>query len=86
MAGIKETTELIEGLSALAHVVIALVKDGVQVSDAKELFSKALEDGELNKKLIAAIEGVAQVPVEVADVDFFEGLKLGKLVLSEVKK
>jgi hypothetical protein len=86
MAGIKETQELIVGLAALAHAVVAQVKDGVQFSDAAELIQKVLLDPVLSAKLTAAFQGVGQVPVEAADLSWFEGLMLGKLVLSEVKE
>lgn len=85
MAGIKETEELIVGLAALAHAVVAQVKDGVQFKDAQELIEKVLLDEVLSAKLTAAFQGVGQVPAEAADLSWLEGIMLGKLVLGEVK-
>lgn len=85
MAGIKETTELIEGLGALSRAVIAQLKDGFQPADVLDLIKKALDsDSELGSKLLAAFLGVAAVPGELGDLDLFEIIKLGKEISEEV--
>lgn len=85
MAGIKETTELIEGLGALSKAVIAALKDGFQPVDALDLIKKALDEkSELGAKLLAAFVGVAAVPGELGDLDLFEMIALGKEVIEEV--
>lgn len=86
MAGIKETTELIEGLGALSKAVVAELKDGFQpVGDVLALIKAALDkNSELNAKLLAAFVGIAAVPGELGDLDLFEMIALGKEVIEEV--
>lgn len=86
MAGIKETTELIEGLGALSKAVVVQLKDGFQpAGDVLALVKKALDsDSELGVKLLAAFVGIAAVPGELGDLDLFEIIKLGKEISEEV--
>jgi hypothetical protein len=85
MTGIKETTELIEGLGALSKAVIAALKDGFQPVDVLDLVKKAVDsDSELGAKLLAAFVGIAAVPGELGDLDLFEILKLGKTIGEQV--
>ena len=72
-------------MAALAQAIVAQVKDGVQFSDAAELIQKVLLDAELSAKLSAAFQGIDKVPAEAADLSWFEGIMLGKLVLSKIK-
>lgn len=85
MAGIKETKELVDAMAALAGAVIDQIKDGVQVSDIGELFAKAMTDEALKAKLTAGFVGAVQVPAEVADLSWMEGISLGSHVLSVVR-
>lgn len=85
MAGIKESVELVEGLGALSKAVVAVLKDGFQPVDAFDLIKKALDEkSELGAKLLAAFVGIAAVPGELANLDLFEIIELGKEVIEEV--
>lgn len=83
--GIKQTTELVDAVAALAEAVALQLKDGFQYTDIGEVFAKALQDKELNAKLVAGFNGVLEVPAEVADLNWFEGIKLGSHVLGVVR-
>jgi len=85
MAGIKETKESLVLGFAIAKILQGALKDGFQPADLLTVL-EGLSSEENVEVISAAIAGIEQVPVEAADVDFFEGLELGRFVLSEVKK
>lgn len=85
MAGIKETKELVDAMAALAGAVIDQLADGAQITDISDLFAKAMTDEALKAKLTAGFVGATQVPAEVADLSWIEGISLGSHVLSVVR-
>lgn len=72
--GVEETTDLIEAIETLAVEVIERAGDGVQPSDAVTL---AL-DGEVREDLIAAAEGIQEVPSELGDLSAAEAGTLAR--------
>ena len=72
--GIQETTDLAEAAETLAVEIIQRVRDGVQPSDAVSL---AL-DGDVHEDLIAAAEGITEVPGELADLSAEEARTLAQ--------
>lgn len=83
--GIKETSEALAGTLALAAVMVELMKDGVQMSDATALMLKFQSDEKFKKALEDAYAGVNQVPAEMADLDLMEGLALAGVAAPGVK-
>ena len=83
--GIKELKEALVYGFAVAGAIIAEGKDGFQPADLGKVIDKLLSDAYV-VQLKAAIEGAASIPGEVAEVDLWEGIELGRFVLAEVKK
>lgn len=83
--GIKESKEALVGVNELSMVLIELLKDGAQFSDASALIMK-LQDPEIMGKLNAALSGLKQVPGEIKDLDLQEGIELAMLQASYVPK
>jgi hypothetical protein len=65
MAGIKETTEAINGLSAVACELTLAAKDGFGLGDLVALST----NGALISKLTSAGIGIQAVPAELKDLD-----------------
>lgn len=74
--GIKETKELLIGVNELSIVLVGLLKDGAQVSDAAALIEKMKSDPEFMAKLQAAYDKINEVPAEIKDLNLAEGLEL----------
>jgi hypothetical protein len=84
--GIKETTELIQGVTLLAVFLTKHIKDGLGVDDVMALFQKMQTDPAFQSALIKASEGIQEVPAELDDLDFEESITLGVLGLNFVKE
>ena len=84
--GIKETKEAVAGAFLLGVFLYKKFADGVQASDAFDIFSKFQGDTEFNKMITAAYNGAELVPAELADLSFAEGIELGTFALNEVSK
>ena len=76
--GIKETQELISGISAVAVSLVSAIKKAGVVAGSLEVVDLFLNDEEFKSKLIAAIQNVHAIPAEASDLDFAESLELAK--------
>lgn len=85
MAGINETKEAIAAVAALVKEVKALGADGFQWGDAMALADKFTNDPAFAKKLTDGALGIELVATELADISFFEGLELLKVLSAEFK-
>jgi hypothetical protein len=74
--GIKETKEAVVGLIEIAALLGKVFKDGVQATDALEVWSAISADEELKAKLVAAYNEADQIPAEVKDLSVMEGIEL----------
>lgn len=83
---IKETKEALVGANELTLVILELVKDGVQFSDAVSLVNKLSSDPVLKQKLDEALSGLKVVPEEIKDIDLNEGIELAMLQAQYVPK
>lgn len=81
--GVKELKEAIVGCFALGKVVAELAKDGIDFNDAVALAGKIAGDEVLKAKLVAAVQGIDQVPAEIKDLKFAEIIELAQ-VLPEI--
>lgn len=81
---IKETKEVISASLDLTAIFIKVLKDGVQITDAMQLFSLIMADENLKAEVVAAAQGVSKIPSEVKDLDLQEGLDLAALVLGKI--
>lgn len=81
--GVKELKEAIIGFAVLGKAVADLAKDGVDFNDAAALAVKFASDEAFKAKLVAAVQGIDQVPAEIKDLKFAEILELAQ-VLPEI--
>jgi len=84
MSGVKETKELLVAVLAVAPAIIKAAKDGIQISDAVEVYGKVVGDPVVKDKISAAIENVKLVPEEVKDLNFAEVVEIISAVLPEI--
>lgn len=86
MVGITETKEVLVAVNELGLVVIKHVKDGVSVADVPAIVSELVASDSFKLALVSAVTGITNVPAEVKDVDFTEGMELAKVQLGYVPK
>jgi len=82
MAGVKETLELLEGAKALIVEVKKLLGDGFQWSDVEQAFADYEKDPAFKSKIDAALDNVKAVQPELADLDIFEMISLGRSLIA----
>ena len=86
MLGIQETKEVLIASNELTLVVIKHVKDGVSVADLPAIVSELMTSDSFKLALVDAITGITNVPAEIKDIDFVEGMELAKVQLGYVPK
>jgi hypothetical protein len=86
MVGITETKEVLIAVNELSLVVIKHVKDGVSVADLPAIVSELVASDSFKLALVSAVTGITNVPAEVKDIDFTEGMELAKVQLGYVPK
>jgi hypothetical protein len=86
MLGIQETKEVLIASNELTLVVIKHVKDGIAVSDIPAIVSELIASDSFKLALVDAITGITNVPAEIKDIDFVEGMELAKVQLGYVPK
>jgi ATP-dependent 26S proteasome regulatory subunit len=74
--GIKETKELLKGVIVLTKVSAELLKDGVQVQDLIDGYTKLNGDPVKKAALEAALKDIHEVPEEIKDIDLSESVEL----------
>jgi hypothetical protein len=77
--GVKETKEAILALVVLGKFVADRLKDGVDMSDAMALVAK-LSDEAFKAKVMAGVDGLDKVPVEIKDIKLAELFELAQVV------
>lgn len=81
MEGTKNLGEVVDGLFALATVLVVQFKDGVTVADFPAVLAKIESSPELKAQLVAAYEDVDKVPAEVKDLSVLETAQIiGKVI------
>lgn len=61
----KELNEAFCGLAELGLVVVAEVKDGLQISDVLAIMNKVKSSPEVSSALVEAVKGIQLVPAEI---------------------
>jgi hypothetical protein len=84
--GIKETKEVLDGLNSVAEEIISVAKDGLQVKDAVQVVEDLIMKPEFKAKLVAAVDGINQIPAEIKDLDLAEGVQLVQFEYDGVKR
>ena len=80
--GIKELGEAIDAVLEVALVLAKVLKDGLQLDDARVLFVEL--NG--NEKIAKALEGREKILAEAKDLDLAEGLELASKLLGFIPK
>jgi len=84
--GIKETKELMTGMMELSLVLLEVFKDGVQYTDAIDLWNKIGKDEALKAKFEAAFVGYKKIPSELSDLDVYESVELTTCLIAFIPK
>lgn len=81
---IKETKEAIAGFLEMSMVLALVLKDGAQLGDIASVFERITSDAILRQKMQAALDGIAKVPGEIADISVAEGMELAMQVMGYI--
>ncbi len=84
--GIKELTELVEGVLCLSVVLLENFKDGVQASDFVSIMKKLESDKEFRSLLMKSYDGMSEISVEIKDLDVSESAELFIVALRHLPK
>lgn len=84
MESVKETKEVLVALNMLSLVLIKIMKDGVQASDAAALVAEISSNEELKLALFQAYDNVKKVLDEMKDVSLSEGVELAMVQIQFV--
>lgn len=74
--GIKETKELVTGVCTLAPILVKVAKDGVQATDALEVYKEITSKPEVMEAIMTAYSNATEIPAELADIDLAETVEL----------
>lgn len=85
MTGIQETKQAIIALAKLGKFVAAQAKDGFQWTDATALAGKLMQDEAFRAALIEGFQGAQNIPAEIRDVQFEEGIEIAMALIAELK-
>jgi hypothetical protein len=80
----KELNEAVVGLAELGLVVVAEVKDGLQIGDVIAIVSKVKASDKVSIALVEAIKGIQAVPAEIKGASISDWLSLGMTVVKYV--
>lgn len=86
MAGIQETKDVLVAANELALVIVSEVRDGVQADDVQKVIEKVMTSPAVTGAFQKAVQNVMAVPLELADISFFEGIELAQTQLAYVPK
>lgn len=67
-------------------VVLPLVKDGVQLKDALDLFQQFESNEALRNKFVVAGTDIGQAEAEIKSLDIFGGLRVFRAFMNEYKR
>lgn len=84
--GIEETKEALVALIELGLEVVALSKDGIDLSDAVALGSKIVSDEKFRDKLVKGVKGSDKVLGELKDIEAAEAVELLGAVYAALQK
>lgn len=79
----KETKEVLVGVLKLATMLVGEFKDGVQASDAMEIYAKVTSEP-LKSALLDLYNGIDQVPSELKSLSYADAFDLAIAALPEL--
>lgn len=83
---VKNTKEVVVAANELAITMIKLMKDGIQLTDAVELYNKIITDESFKTAMLNAYDNIKLVPEEIKELDVMEATELGIIQLSYIPK
>lgn len=83
--GINETKEFLVGAIKLGKFVASKAKDGIDWSDAIAIGQKIATDDEFRSALFFGIAGIQNIPSEIKDLTFPEGVELVTAIVNEIR-
>jgi hypothetical protein len=87
MSDCKDLNELVIGLLELSLQVVEVAKkDGFNTMALVDLYQHIWKDEDVKAKVMAAIDGYKNVPANLKEVDFNEGIQLAALLVSYAPK
>lgn len=82
--GIKESKELLKGVSALVQVIAPDLIDGLSLDDLMKIFAKYQADAAKKAAIEAALKDIQAVPAEIKDLSLVEGVDLVVVLAQEL--
>lgn len=82
---VKNTKEVVVALVKLGKEIAKAAKDGLDVKDIGAIGMKIAADEAFRGAFIAAFEGASEIPAEVKDISFEEGIELVLALIAELK-
>jgi anti-sigma regulatory factor (Ser/Thr protein kinase) len=82
---VKNTKEVIIALVKLGKEIAKAAKDGLDVKDVAAIGMKVATDEAFRNAFIAAFEGCSEIPAEIQDIKFEEGVELALAIVAELK-
>jgi hypothetical protein len=82
--GVKEIKELVKGIFELSKISAVELMDGFQAQDLINGYVKVSADPVKKAALEEALKGIQEVPNEVKDLSFAEGLEIAIFVMQEM--
>jgi hypothetical protein len=76
VAGIKETSELLEAVNHITIFLIRRLKDGADFKDAIAIYKKLAHDEEFKNMIEVAYNNSRVIPAEIKDLDYQEVIQL----------
>lgn len=82
---VKNTKEVVVALVKLGKAVSLAARDGLDVKDVAAIGMKIATDEAFRGAFIAAFEGAANIPAELKEISFEEGVELALAIVAELK-
>jgi hypothetical protein len=74
--GIKELMDVVKVTHKISLILIKLLKDGLQASDAIEFYDKIVKNDEMKSLIAEAYNNYKLIPDEIKDIDMGEACEL----------
>lgn len=84
--GITETKEAVLAVNEIGVFCASKFKDGIQVADFTEFYTKLTNDEDFKAKIKAGYDNAKLIPAEIKDIDAGEALELASVQVEYVEK
>lgn len=86
MANTVETKEALIALIRLGKFIASQAKDGFQVGDGLALAQLLITSEAFRDVIVDGFLGAAQIPAELKEISFEDGMELAMTMISELKR